>query len=211
MSLENAVNILTKYSQHSIYNIPNNIKSEYKLISNAKQYNPELLTHYIKMQSIPTELVPGTIGAWLYGCLQCHYGEVKQNYSPLCLTAQCEYPVWIQCTEKGSNRFTLLNSDKNNNIHYVFVLRGFAHFTDIELAKFIDNRASALHVYLTRYRKHYLLYIHRLIKKANTIFGIHIPTQTSHVDSDYTLYIVISLFILIVLLLLSKNRFIYNY
>ncbi len=213
MSLENALNLLTQHHSSSISKIPPHLSSSYKLIKYAKIYNPRLLNHFLNLEYKPTDIIPGTIGAWLFGCMQCKYGEIGRGDTPLCLNKNSIYPIWIQSKAKGDVRFVLFYNSILSQTFHIFVKPSFSQFTSTELNVFIENGAKILRVYITRYSKHYLLYIHDLrhmkTVKRN-LFGISIPTSISrknyaHSTYEYTYLIFIILIVLIIIFLMRRT------
>lgn len=96
-------------------------KEQYKLIISA-----------IEAHDKPSILIPGTLGAYLFGCLLPTYGEGSRNCSPLCIGSvpypptagdtckDCEQQVWVlRRYQNWANYIKVNNSKSSRAIIYV--------------------------------------------------------------------------------------------
>ena len=195
------------------------IEDAMTVISNEKK-NPKLISNLLE-QFRPTQILPETIGSFLFGCLQQTYGDVPVECSPLCAygikddgnleVKRCQNQIYVQFSNKIGNRFHKLN-DSQSRQGYLFVYIDFMGFTHEEKNFFKNNGILKLHILLTHNSKHHTIIKMKDIDSLPMIFeyegnnyaiidnrdqSFEIDNETEN-DNVY-MYIIISVAVMIII------------
>lgn len=198
--LQQYVKILTDNYKLKIDAIPEDpkIKESYAFIDDLIRSGPEgsksELIKLIRDQYRPSQIVPETVGSFLFGCFQQTYGDIPAECSPLCsygilngdgLTLErCDSQIHIQyldqIPEDEKPRFIKLGRSKSGQ-GYIFVNLDFLGFTHNEKKYLVDNGLSKVQILVTKDSKH-----HTIIKmrEINDIPIIEYTGGHSFVTSD---------------------------
>lgn len=170
MRLNKSLEILSDHPDVLIKNIPSSgsLRMSYDVISKVdlEQVN---LSEMILQQHRPMNLEPGTIGSFLFGCLQGTYGDVPAECSPLYYygvknkhdNITCDHQVWLQTDETGKNRFTQIINPAHTGNAMIYTMRSFDDFTKDEINDMIKHRVNNVQIFNTKRSKH-----HRITKSA---------------------------------------------
>jgi len=226
--LETYVKILTNNYQLKFREANQNpdISNIINIISRENQINNHTLIPTILKEYRPSQLLPDTIGSFLFGCLQQTYGDVPLECSPLCAYGikdnneleikKCQHQIYVQYNEELNNRFFKLNDNYSKHA-YLFVHLDFMGLTPKEKQFFKDNGVYKIHVLLTHNSKHHSIIKMRDIDDLPNIEnfeGINYATSESSLvtnikENDETenvyLYVIISI-AMIVILAAAYNR-----
>ena len=219
--LETYIKILTDNYQlkFSDANKDPNLNNIINIISKENQINNDTLIPTILKEYRPSQLLPDTIGSFLFGCLQQTYGDVPLECSPLCAYGikdnneleikKCQHQIYVQYSEDLNNRFFKLN-DNYSRYAYLFVHLDFLGLTQKEKQFFKDHGVYKLHVLLTHNSKHHSIIKMRDINdlpNIETLEGINyvtsdtpsvdVVTKNDDLDNVY-LYIIISISIIFI-------------
>lgn len=154
--LHTAIEFLAKNSNLSLDTLPNShpvyqafetVKLGTALLYDTPHFTT--ITNFIDHLPQPKTIVPGTVGAFLFGCRQTSYGDVSRLCSPLCIQnipvdpntyrnqeqlSYCPYQVWAI---KNHKLVPLNQSDTNRA--YIYVNPDFTGFTDDDLKTLKDH------------------------------------------------------------------------
>jgi hypothetical protein len=190
------------------------------------------LINIILKQYRPSNILPNTIGSFLFGCFQETYGDVNSSCSPLCMNSiqkdpykksiSCDNQIWIQTDNDYDNiRFRKLGTSKCKNPHaYVYVKINFEGFNLSEINEFKRNGISKIQLMVTYGLKHHnitkMIDIDKLpiiedkiVLSDNTHYYTHNITVSGMEDETYNtkLYIsVIAIFIIIFIVAQTSNK-----
>lgn len=163
--MDESLKILERYHDVRIDEIPSEgpIRNAYNKILYETKEDPIGLIDLIKDQYRPVDIIPGTIGSYLFGGIQKSYGDVPMECSPLHYYGiknsdfdSCTSNVWIQKSEQGDNRFVQIMKYPNSINSYVFISDSFVGFTKRELKTISKSGTSKLATYKTSRSQHYI-------------------------------------------------------
>jgi hypothetical protein len=145
------------------------INNSYSIINDKITYNKDDIIKLILKQYRPSQILPETVGSYLFGCFQQDYGDIPSECSPLCaygiknnddLTLEnCTNQIYIQYLDDSINsspRFTKLGKS-NSTQGLVFVKLNFIGFTTNEREYFRRNGIYKLQVLTTKDSKHHTI------------------------------------------------------
>ena len=123
--IEKEVQFLAENYYRSIHD-PNILEAKNKV----EQFrNDPRLFDIVNQQYRPTEIEVGTVGSYLWGCVQNYYGYVNKSCSPLCSESlfksdshQCQYSIWTY-----DNKLKL-QSNVSNSQAYIYVSKDWDFF-----------------------------------------------------------------------------------
>lgn len=154
-----------------------NLYDAYKIITYVKEVDQTLLSSILVYQYRPSDIKIGTLGSFLFGCMQDYYGETNKECSPLCIenkideNTECEYQVWIQMK---NNCIEYINNSKNSHA-YIYLLTKNHIFESKDIEKLRDNGVKYAQLVLTKNSKH------ELIDKLITLDQL--PVKTTVIES----------------------------
>ena len=113
----------------------------------------------LQSMSHPTQLIPGSVGEYLWGKVQNNYGQIISYCSPSYINSHgeidkdCEYQIWIQYDK----RFECINN--NNNSHaYVILNKSDNHFISTKNAQIMKNNGVyTFDLLKSKLRKYYFI------------------------------------------------------
>ena len=108
-----------------------------------KQY--QLIVEAIETQEKPSILIPGTLGAYLFGCLLPTYGDSSKECSPLCIGSvptpginvckDCDKQVWV--LRRYNNWVSYIKVNQTNGSQgIIYVDTKFNGFHSYDIDKF---------------------------------------------------------------------------
>ena len=179
--LEKYVKILTDNYKLKLNDLDNHpqVNQSYDAISsiihNNNNNNSSKLINLILAQYRPSQIIPETVGSFLFGCFQQTYGDIPSECSPLCaynisndkgLTLEkCDSQIHIQYLDSvpldGKSRFIKLGVSGSKQ-GYIFVNLDFLGFTQSEREYFKSEGLSRIQVLVTKDSKH-----HTVLKMRN--------------------------------------------
>lgn len=177
------------------------------------QKEPTLIRNLLTKQFRPTYIQTGTVGAFLFGCLQYQYGDVTKNCSPLCIgnlnfdTQHCEYQVWTQ-NQNGS--YVQIQYSPTNHA-YVYTNSHPLTFTISDIKKFKSSGIQFIQILSSQSLQHHRRTKLRNISQLPTVNNTHPTphTQSNQLSKPFTITTIIILFLLFILfvaLLLIQNQ-----
>jgi hypothetical protein len=234
VKIKKNIRFLSEYSHLKVSNLTKKYKESYEYIRNIIRFVKSLeefniILNIIKKQYRPTEIQPGTLAAFLFGCQQTHYGDICKSCSSLCIGSispsrnKCKYQVWVNLNEKyiqtnnGESELESESSDMNSTNHkirhaYVYVNTDFNGFTKDDIETFHKSGVEFAQIIITEKSQH-----HTLIKMTS-IFSLPIknnievirPSEqiiswkylNSPSKSNILIYILIVIIVVIVLFVL---------
>lgn len=162
--VESYLDILADHHDVHIKDIPDNssLQEAYNIINNLALKNEDLY-NMITRQHRPAELVPGTIGSFMFGRLQETYGDVPPECSPLHHYGiklndgymTCEHQVWLQNDQTGQHRFTRIINPTNTGNAMVYTMTGFDRFTKDEIKNMSKHGVNNVQIFHTKRSKHH--------------------------------------------------------
>lgn len=170
--LERYVKILTDNYKLKIDELQEHpqVSQSYKAIDTIIQNNNNntKLINLILKQYRPSQIVPETVGSFLFGCFQQTYGDIPAECSPLCaynisndkgLTLEkCDSQIHIQYLDTvpldGKSRFIKLGASGSKQ-GYIFVNLDFLGFTYNEKEYFKADGLTRIQVLFTKDSKHH--------------------------------------------------------
>ncbi len=168
--LEKSISFLSKYHDDEINKLENNSRLNKKfqivrltVLFLLKKGNYDKIKEIISKQYRPSVIIPGTIGAFLFGCFQQIYGEIGATCSPLCIGSiyankdqqhLCKNQIWLQKYD-GNNRFGKIKSTTNSGKAYIFVNDDFNGFSIAEYKAFKKAKIIKAKIMMTKNGKHY--------------------------------------------------------
>lgn len=93
----------------------------------------QILLDLINTYPKPSTLIPGTIGAYLFGCFQNSYGDItNRTCSPICINAippgkkdgvlnYCPYQIWVQQESSNGRSYVQILNASNQPFAYVYL------------------------------------------------------------------------------------------
>lgn len=237
--LEHYVKVLTDNYRLKIGDLQDypEINKSYNVI-NDLTINPDKKDNIVKLllkQYRPSQIVPETVGSFLFGCFQQSYGDIPSECSPLCsygirnddglILQQCNSQIHIQYLEdipsNGESRFTKLGRSTSKQ-GYIFVNLNFMGFTTREKEYFENNGLQKMQVLVTKDSKHHTILKMRdlndipIIEKSKT--GEIVLTSEQNTVESYSneivvredenaiMYIAMAIIIVIAVVAVSANR-----
>ncbi len=185
--LNKYLEILSDHPDVLIENISSSgsLRESYDAISKVdiKQIN---LSEMILQLHRPMNLEPGTIGSFLFGCLQGTYGDVPAECSPLYHygiknkhdNIACDHQVWLQTNETGNNRFTRIINPSHTGNAMIYTMGSFDDFTKNEINDMTKHGVNNVQIFNTKRSKH-----HQITKSAPIS---DLPTKM-YIDRDQSL------------------------
>ena len=220
--LEKYIKILTDNYQLKFSDIDEDSRFAYimKVISEENANGNENLIPLILKEYRPSQLLPDSIGSFLFGCLQQTYGDVPIECSPLCAYAikdnnemeikKCGNQIYVQYTDELNNRFYKLNNNDSRQ-GYLFVHINFMGITYKEKNFFLDNGIYRLQILVTHNSRHHTIIKMRDIDDLPIIEeydGLSFATSDNSIikyntedpneDSTY-IYILVSIAVIIII------------
>ena len=192
------------------------VLSSYKILSLSytimDDTNKKLIRDIISKQYVPSSISPGTIGSFLFGCINQDYGEVDRHCSPLCLggmdSKPCEKQMWTQSGEKPRRFIRMNNSDASEA--YVYVEKGFVGFTEQEISDLQEANVSIVTVLNTRDGRHYTKFKNKKISECPMLVERNDRNNNTNTNieetQDYTYYVILFIAFIIVIALFFKYR-----
>jgi hypothetical protein len=168
----------------------------------VKSYpNLDQALQIIQQQYRPTSLSFNTIGTFLFGGLQNHYGEIDSTSSPFYIqslsydpTTFHKYQIWIH---SNSDYIPLISTSQSQA--YVFVHSDFTSFHQSHLDNFSQANIKTVQLISTSKLKHHLLTsplsLHSL--------PLHSPKNTYHSSSSSLRSSISPLFLIFFILFLG--------
>lgn len=168
-NLKSKINFLSKFSDLELIAIPENkdINIAYteileylldpKFHTNKRKYIKKIVSKLYH----PTEIIPNTIGSFIFGCNQSDYGDVDKYCSILCLNSwnhskkiKCNYNVVLQINNNSEDRFIFKNIT-NSEKCFVYVSDDFIGFYQYEIDKLAAKKIKSIQILSTRNSKHF--------------------------------------------------------
>ena len=221
-TLKNYIKILTDNYQLKFTDATKNthISNAIDVISKENDKGNPILISEILGEYRPSQLLPNTIGSFLFGCLQQNYGDVPIECSPLCAygikideeleVKRCQNQIYVQYSDEINSRFFKLN-DNESRLAYLFVHINFMGLTHNEKLFFKNNGVYKLHILLTHNSKHHTVVKMRDLEDIPTIEeyeGVNYMTSDNYsvansidnndADNAY-LYIILSVAVIIII------------
>lgn len=224
--LEKYVKILTDNYQLKLSEIRDypQIEYSYNIINNSNFSNNEELINTILKEYRPSQLMPNTIGSFLFGCFQNTYGDIPAECSPLCAYSikqdnslrvnKCENQIFVQYNDDSNLRFVKLGNCESKQ-GYAFVYINFLGFTQEEKKYFESQGIYKLQLLVTKDSKHHTVMKMRDLHDLPTIEkdedGIDYATRLSldqeeQKDENTMIYIMISIVIIAMVVMYSQKN-----
>ena len=209
-----AISLLAKYPDFYLRDLSKNVDLEksHKLLSYAvnhllrtEQYS--IIIDAIKDHECPSILIPGTLGAYIFGCLLPDYGDGNQQCSPLCIgsvpsgtmsSGKCGEQVWVIRRLHGDVYFTKVNHSRSNT-GIIYVDDEFSGFQSQDIQRFINAKLKTATVMTTTDNGHYTVIPRTSIHKLPMITNKS-STTTSTDDTSTTVVMVLSVILVLVIL-----------
>jgi len=173
--LEKYVKLLTDNYKLKIDDLSNypSVNNSYHTINSMIQdsFRKNNIVDIILRQYRPSQIVPETVGSFLFGCFQQTYGDIPSECSPLCAYSisnnnsttleRCNSQIHIQYLdysyEMNNVRFIKLGRSESNQ-GYIFVNLNFMGFTHEEKEYFRENGLIKVQVLVTKDSKHHTIF-----------------------------------------------------
>lgn len=182
-----------------------NLYDAYKIIHDINQTDSKLLSSILINQHRPSDIHIGTLGSFLFGCLQDYYGETIKECSPLCIgninsfNNECEQQVWIQLK---NNNIEHLNNSKNEYA-YMYVSSYNPTFESNDLITLKNNNIKYIQLVYTKNSKHEfinkLISLNELPMKNSTVITT-IKNELSNYKYDQIPWLYVAIFFLILII-----------
>ncbi len=195
--LGNNHNILIKDIKFDniIHNAYINIKEWVDKLYNTNNYF--LITETIDNQYRPSQLKPGSIGAFLWGCSGNYYGDVSKSCSNLCLNGipfnqmeVCQYQIW-----KYNNNILIKENNVQNDIAYIYVNDDWKGIDEQNYILLKTNNVKYILIVTTNNSRHYVKNKIQELDQMNIIYN-QIELKKAEINYIYILYIILILFII---------------
>lgn len=208
---------LTKISENKKIKLSYNIVLDYLLKSKDDKKIRKYIKKIISNLYQPTEIIPNTIGSFIFGCNMNDYGDIDKFCSILCLDSwkcthkiKCNQNVIVQVTSQGEDRFIFKNETDSEKC-FVYIKDKFNGFYDHELEKLYNHKIKYVQIMTTEKSKHFkinefvlLSSIPKLtIVKSNTDIIDNLSD-----DSGLILIFCAILIIIIIFLFVFRHRFV---
>ncbi len=160
--LKKEIKFLVLNYKKKIENIKNKLKLRfnkfYKLYHTSIISQKLLITTLVEKEIRPTQVEPLTIGAFLFGCQQNHYGALDKEESILCYnsiggTDNLKIQLWYISFD---NTLKQINYNPDSEIGYIFVDQNFQKFTLFHINKLKRYGIKRGSIYKTKYNKHFI-------------------------------------------------------
>lgn len=183
------------HPEHEVSKAYQIVRLAVTVLSGTEQY--DFINSSISKQYRPSEIVSGTVGAFLFGCFQETYGDVSKACSPLCMTgihpkgrrSSCEHQIWVQHTPTGVSKFIQIKSDdydiQDSGKAIVFVTENFTEFTTEEIDAFRKSGVVLAQVMTTKNSKHHQIIRMTPLEKL-PIIGQSMPSLNNDSNNDNT-------------------------
>ena len=206
------------------------INDSYIEVTEIEPQQKDDIRQLILKQYRPTQILPETVGSYLFGCFQNNYGDIPAECSPLCASGiknnddlvmeKCQNQIYMQyldeVPEKGS-RFVKLGKSKATQ-GFAFVKLNFIGFTLDEKEFFMNNGVYKIQILVTKDSKHHTILKMRDINDIPIIEGnrgqYYLTTNSTEEyserviqteDSDGTyVYIALAIMIIGIMLVMMK-------
>lgn len=127
------------------------LNKDHKLLSYVVSYlyhddQYKLIIEAITRHDKPSILIPGTLGAYLFGCLLPDYGDTDRECSPLCIGSVpyppsagckdgCDKQVWVLRRYRNKTIYTKVN-ESSNKTGVIYVDDKFDGFSSFDVYDF---------------------------------------------------------------------------
>ncbi len=184
-----------------------------------KDHQYGLIVKAIEEHEPPSILIPGTLGAYLFGCLLPTYGEGSRECSPLCIGSvpypptikggkickdRCNKQVWVLRRYKNWASYTKVNnSDSRQAIIYVDT--NFSGFSTHDIQNFYHRGLKTAVVMDTTDDGHHVVYnecqLSQLpLQNGQTPVAVPVTGTDTGDDSNRTAIITLSVVLVIIIL-----------
>jgi len=174
-----AIANLAKHAQYPLRDLHRNAKlnRDHRLISytvselyHQQQYS--LIIDVIESHDRPSILIPGTVGAYLFGCLLPTYGDGERDCSPLCIGSvpyppsakgtkfcddSCNNQVWVVQRYSSRVEYVKVNASTSKSA-IIYVDTEFGGFSSYEVQTFANHGVRRAKVMDTTEDGHHTLY-----------------------------------------------------
>lgn len=227
-TIQSYVTYLNGYLDVSIKSLPVNSKvrryidylrdQNYENINTMKRLNKALDKCYW-----PTNLEPGTVGAFLFGCRQSSYGDVNRECSPLCIeslpcdnhNSVCDQQVWSLNNIQGEDRLVLIQDNSDSSQAYIYVGDRFDGLSSNELRQLKDHGVGNVSLYTTENSKHWAmsrnLSINKIPRKMKTprrsfsLRSLGSEMLEEKASSKLIFFVIIIVIIVILVIIFSRS------
>jgi len=187
--LKTHINYLASFSELELTKISENkkIKSSYGIVLNfiIRSKDEKNIRKYIKkiISKLyhPTEIIPNTIGSFIFGCNQSDYGDVDKFCSILCCNSwmsfhktKCKQNIIIQSNSDSEDRFIFKNITDSDKC-YIYILDDFNGFYEHEIEKLSSRKIKFVQLLSTKNSKHF---------KVNEFIPLNSVTKISTVKNN---------------------------
>ena len=213
-----------------------NIRKSYDVVkqylNTLKSSNNINYIDFINMiikQYRPSQLIPDTVGSFLFGCFQQTYGDIPMECSPLCAfsisdstdtTIKCQHQMWIQYIDSGNFRFIKLGKSIDS-IAYIFVHLNFTGFTFNEIYNFKEHGILKMQILITKESKHHTIIKMRsindlpIIEQSEADGSLKITSESypddvdnnyssPSIENEYIYLLIASIIVIIIIINLQK-------
>lgn len=158
--LQKEIVFLVKNYKKIIENLKNELKTRfnsfYKLYHTSTSQQKLIIESLVEKEIRPTQIEPLTIGAFLFGCQQYHYGALDKEESILCyrnIGGNSDINIQLWYVSESLKR---INYVPDSEIGYIFVPINFKKFTLGMINKLKRYGIKRGSIYKTQYNKHFI-------------------------------------------------------
>jgi len=204
-TLEKYIKILTDNYTLKLNELDNHpeINTSYHAINEISEKDD--IINLILKQYRPSQIMPETIGSFLFGCFQQTYGDIPAECSPLCAYSirnndddvaleKCNSQIHIQylddISDDGISRFIKLGKSTSTQ-GYIFVKLNFMGFTFKEREYLRENGLYKVQLLVTKDSKHHTVIKMRDIDdlpiiEKNKSGQVYLSSESNMKDSTET-------------------------
>lgn len=118
----------------------------------------KMIKNIVAKQHRPSDIKDGTVGAFIFGCINNDYDNIDMNCSIHCANSigygSCNKQLWVQ-KGKFPHRYVRSNNPPNKDEAYIYVDEYFVGFSREEISDFKRARVKNATVLVTKNGKHF--------------------------------------------------------
>lgn len=221
--IKQAIANLAKHAQYPLRDLHRNAKlnRDHRLISytvselyHQEQYS--LIIDAIEQHDKPSILIPGTLGAYLFGCLLPTYGDGERECSPLCIGSVpyppsakgtkfcddgCNHQVWVVQRYRKHIEYVKVNASTSKSA-IIYVDSQFDGFSSYQVQTFANHGIRRARVMDTTEDGHHMIYQECQLSQLPMSEGQSSVSAADGDDDDSRTAVVILVSVIVILIIL---------
>nr|QBK92425.1 MAG: hypothetical protein LCPAC401_00630 [Pithovirus LCPAC401] len=118
--MSESIQALIKYKHRLIHLLTPDLKDHLNKLKKFKDDNFQEYSRLMQNYHRPIDIQPGTVSAFLFGCLQQFYGNIDSRCTCLCLQDTCTKQIWTVSGNKLQK-----SNDVTSEEAYLFIPNNF--------------------------------------------------------------------------------------